>query len=122
MVCIETSIRRPLLFMDFSFPTHFLKTKTVYLGGFFLKFWPLYCYYSRAVNNQGHVMMAQIQYLNIVPDKFLLKCINVQGRSLHTLCSLVRRYNVAGLMECNPKIAAFEPNPTKGDSKKICFK
>ena len=60
-------------------------------------------------------MMAQLQYLNIVPDKFLLKCINVQGRSLHTLCSLVRRYNVAGLMECNPKIAAFEPNPTKGD-------
>ena len=70
------------------------------------------------VYNQVHVMMARVRYLNIVPDEFLLKCIYVQGRSLHTLCSLVRRYNVAGLMECNPKIAAFEPNPTKGDFKK----
>ena len=30
-------------------------------------------------------MMARIQYSNILPDKFLLKCIYVQGTSLHTL-------------------------------------
>ena len=51
------------------------------------------------VYNQVHVMMARIQYLNILPDEFLLKCIYVQGRSLHTLCSLVRRLADSGYFE-----------------------